>query len=102
MPPEQWDRVRELFHRALDLPPEARPHFLKDRCSDDAIRAEVETLLRGAQETQGTLDRPALEDARAAVHEVWSKSASAPLVPGSRLGSYEVLAPLGAGGMGEV
>ena len=25
-----------------------------------------------------------------------------PLTPGSRLGSYEVLAPLGAGGMGEV
>jgi hypothetical protein len=25
-----------------------------------------------------------------------------PLVPGSRLGAYEILAPLGAGGMGEV
>ncbi len=25
-----------------------------------------------------------------------------PLSPGSRLGSYEVLSPLGAGGMGEV
>ena len=25
-----------------------------------------------------------------------------PLVPGTRLGSYEIVAPLGAGGMGEV
>ena len=25
-----------------------------------------------------------------------------PLTPGTRLGSYEILAPLGAGGMGEV
>src|SRR5262245_20868978 len=32
----------------------------------------------------------------------WDRLGIVPLVPGTKLGHYEILAPLGAGGMGEV
>jgi len=38
------------------------------------------------------------------VYEPFSKHSNArlPILPGRRLGPYEILAPIGAGGMGEV
>ena len=43
---ERWERVKDLLHQALPLGPERRTDFLNDACSsDDALRAEVESLL---------------------------------------------------------
>jgi uncharacterized protein YbjT (DUF2867 family) len=39
-------RAAEVFSRALEMPTEERPRFLKEECGDDAaLRAEVESLL---------------------------------------------------------
>jgi serine/threonine-protein kinase len=43
--PESWERVKILFVSALEYPPEARGVFLRAKCSDTALLAEVERLL---------------------------------------------------------
>lgn len=46
MTPERWQRVKELFHAALELQPDERSSFLEVRCAGDAtLLAEVMSLL---------------------------------------------------------
>ncbi len=47
MPDPDFDRVAELFTRAVQLEPTERTRFLESSCGDDArLRREVETMLR--------------------------------------------------------
>ena len=46
MTAENWERVKEILHQALQLPPQERSAFLDGTCdSDSALREEVESLL---------------------------------------------------------
>jgi serine/threonine protein kinase/Tol biopolymer transport system component len=57
---KQWERIENLFHQALELPPEARPAFLQQACGADAsLRREVESLLAHESEHGITLSGPA-------------------------------------------
>jgi Tol biopolymer transport system component/predicted Ser/Thr protein kinase len=86
MTPERWRQVEALYEAALQHGPGQRADFLAGACGDDhALRREVESLL--AQDGSA-LDRPA-----------WQ---TPDLQTGSRLGRYEILGALGAGGMGTV
>ena len=98
MTPQRFQRVREIYHAALDRQSDQRAVFLEEACSDDAeLRQEVQSLL-AAQAQAGTFmaTSPA-----AALDTQPAGPAGAPL-SGRILGSYEILSPLGAGGMGEV
>ena len=91
MSPDRHDRVSELYHEASGRPPEKREAFLTEACGDDvALRAEVESLLRFEGAASPFLEKPAA--AFAARTEMRNR----------RLGPYTIIAPLGAGGMGEV
>ena len=97
--PEKWPRVRDLFHRALACSPEERAAFLQAACDDDdELRAEVESLLEVHPQAEGFLAVSPVQGGVASERRV----APPRLTPGTRLGSFEVLGPLGAGGMGEV
>ena len=101
MEPQRWQRLDALFHAALALPEAARGAFLDSVCADDALlRDELAGLLASHAET-GVLDRPppSLSDDRPTTPQTRS---SAALTAGARLGPYEVVGLLGAGGMGEV
>src|SRR5688572_10698247 len=52
---DRWDLVETLLHDALEREPSARAAFLANACPDDAVRHEVEALLR-AHEQPGVLD----------------------------------------------
>ena len=42
-----WLKVEELFHAALERPPEERPAFLDRACNGDTdLRRQVELLLK--------------------------------------------------------
>ena len=46
MTAENWERVKEILHRAMQLAPQERMAFLDETCdSDSALREEVESLL---------------------------------------------------------
>ena len=42
----RWTRVKDVFHEALDTPPESRGGFLVSACgTDTSLRLEIESLL---------------------------------------------------------
>ena len=92
--PQAWQRVRLLFHAALDVPAESRLEFVKARADDPLVLGEVISLLEAYPASQGFLSAP-FDRSQAA-------AAVAHLQPGDRLGSFEVLGLIGSGGMGEV
>ena len=98
MTPERWKEIDRLVQAALACPSEERPAFLAEACTDDeALRREVEALLAYQTQAAGFLEQPVLERAAAVLASPPEK-----LVAGSTLGRYQIIAPLGAGGMGEV
>ncbi len=98
MTPEQWQCVNELYHEAQACAPPERATFLRSRCAgDEAMFREVTSLLNADEKADGYLVTPALElEAKALATEQQT------VPPLRQLGHYEILAPLGAGGMGEV
>jgi eukaryotic-like serine/threonine-protein kinase len=98
MTPERYQRISELFDEALELAAEERAAFLRRACGADAeLFAEVERLLANQAESGEFLSRPALNVAAALLAQNQS-----PSEPGKQIKHYELLSPLGAGGMGEV
>ncbi len=96
---DRWNRVNEVFLAVANLPAEDRPAHLDAACDDDhELRSEVERLLAsdvglntGFLAPVSSLEQPsAAADGR-----------SDPFV-GRRVGSYEIQAKLGEGGMGNV
>ena len=86
MTPERRRQVEEIYHSALEREPSQRSAFLADACrTDEELRREVESLLAQGGSVLG--------------HPSW---AAWELKPGARLGPYEIVAAIGAGGMGEV
>ena len=87
--PERWRLLEELYQAAVEHPPAERALFLREACSDEDLRREVESLLRFETKGDTFLQK-----------SPWAQPAG--LAPGTRLGPYEVQSRLGAGGMGEV
>src|SRR5438552_2768206 len=98
MMPDRWQRIEELYHSAREREESQRVAFLEGACEgDEALRREVESLLAEEKRSEGFLESPALEIAAKKIAQDQTRS-----LLGQRLGSYQVLSLLGAGGMGEV
>jgi serine/threonine protein kinase len=95
---DRWVRLETVFAEALASAGDARRSYLDRACADDAeLRAEVESLLQAHQEDSGFL-----EFASDGVSPADAAGAATPLAPGTRLGPFEIVAWMGAGGMGDV
>lgn len=95
---ERWRQIDELLEAALDQPTGERAAFLAEVCADDdALRHEVESLLRADQEAENLLEAPVV-----ALAEKTLARARAEALTGREIGPYKILAQIGAGGMGEV
>ena len=88
--PERWQEVKKVLAAALERPPEERRAYLDQAFPEPALRREVESLIAAHEQGDTTLmDRPFV-------------GSNETLKAGAKLGPYEILAPLGAGGMGVV
>src|SRR6516225_6405292 len=93
---EQWRRVEEVYHEALEHRPESRAAFVTAACGGDSpLRREVESLL-AADDAESLVDQPAMDIAAELLDD------GAPLAPGTELGPYRIEKLIGAGGMGRV
>ncbi len=102
MTPEQYRRVGELYHAALELAPEARSGFLAASCGgEDELRREVESLIEADEQAEERADGfiSAKVAGVAAVMAAQQKNHS---LIGRNISHYQVLSLIGAGGMGEV
>lgn len=96
MTSDLFRRSRTVFGEAMGRPRNEREAFLREACGDDdALRAEVEALLR---ESEGQ----AFEEQVREVLSDLSGPQSVDRAPGRRAGPYELLREIGRGGMGAV
>ena len=97
---ERQRLITGLCHAALERTPSERAAFLRHACADDeALRQEIESLLRHGDDAAGFLERPAIEEVARIVS---GTSQSNTDLAGRRLGIYQIDALIGSGGMGEV
>lgn len=83
-----WVLVEELFTRALEMDPQTWANFVQSQSDDEGVQKEVLDLLHQFQANPEFLE-----------------SSPTPLqsdLPTTRIGPYEVIRPLGTGGMGHV
>jgi serine/threonine protein kinase/Tol biopolymer transport system component len=102
MSADRQRQIEELCHAALERDASDRAAFLRDACAgDEALRQEVESLLRYEDVGDRFLERPAIEEVEVA-RIVNDRSESIANLRGRRLGVYQIQARIGAGGMGDV
>lgn len=117
MTPERWQQVKAVLSEALEQPRAGRMAFLDRACGhDEALRGEVASLLIAAE---GIDSLPTARDAVAvAAHRAFGIRGTPPGAPYSAGGErdialqsalevalgqqYEIIRPLGHGGMGAV
>jgi non-specific serine/threonine protein kinase/serine/threonine-protein kinase len=93
MPADDWERLRDLFHAALERSGDERSAFLDEACGGDArVRAQIEAMVEAHEQT-ASLIKPAVSRAG---------SGDGDPATGLRIGRYEVRSTIASGGMGTV
>jgi serine/threonine-protein kinase len=97
MDPASWQKLKESFYAALDLPPGERSTYLEKLFANDPqSRAEIEALLQAHEKAGEFIEAPAFEQLQPGSPE------PEPLTEKSPIGPYRLLRELGRGGMGVV
>jgi predicted ATPase len=98
MNPDQYEKVADLYHAALEWPPEQRSAFVARACGgNESLRLEVESLLAANDAAGDFIQTSALS----VTAQSMADDEEAGTLTG-RAGAYDVLSLIGRGGMGEV
>lgn len=93
-----WEKAKDLITEVLSRAPADREAYLRERCPDAALRAEIDAMLRAYETDPDFLEQPPridhVDDGE--IDEL------ADLKPGTRVGPYVIIDRLGRGGMGQV
>jgi serine/threonine-protein kinase len=94
-PGENWQKVKEIFSRALEKDAGQRAAFLASACAGDAnLRAEVESWLDSYAEADEFIENPAFS-----VNRIFTGDAEQ---TEKHFGNYRIVREIGRGGMGTV
>ena len=98
MTPERWQQIDQLFHSALERAPQERALFITEACAgDEALKREVESLVKSHERAESFIEQPASDVAAELL-----AGGRVKLAIGEQIGHYTIMAQLGVGGMGEV
>ena len=104
--PDSWLAVKALFEQALDLPADQREAFIDAAPCDSATRAELRSLLghygTDSGTDNGTDNVTGAGAGPRTILDTPARLADLAAREGQRLGAWQIVRPLGAGGMGEV
>ncbi|MDQ3012669.1 MAG: protein kinase, partial [Acidobacteriota bacterium] len=102
MTPERWHRIEQIYHDAMKRAVNERMLFLDQVCAgDEAMHHEIVSLIVAGKQAPDFSDAPVLEAETKLLALGQAPSSAQPFI-GSQIGHYQILSPLGAGGMGEV
>jgi len=97
MKPERWQHIDQLLGDALALDSSRRAAFLDQMCAgDEELRLKIDALLAAHAQAESFIETPALAAAARSLAD------EARFMVGRKLGHYQILALVGAGGMGAV
>lgn len=89
--------ISRIYVAALEVAEQDRPSFLEQVCQGDVeLRSELESLLAYEARADGFIDRSALQIGAE------NLAAERKFLIGRQIGHYQIVARIGAGGMGEV
>ena len=92
---ERWQQINDILQAALDREPHQRAAFLDDACRGNAeLRREVESLLAHQYSAEHFLETSAMK--------VVARDLAEADLSGEQISHYQILNPIGAGGMGKV
>ena len=96
MTPERWQQIKALLESALEHDPSERDAFLDEACAgDEDLRAEVEALIDSHTRSGDFIESPAYTMLAGSLTQ-------SDLLPGQTIGPYQIIRPLGSGGMGYI
>ena len=98
MQPMRLQQVEQIFHAALDVEPEQVEALLRERCAgDESLRGEIEALLAAHHRAGEFIEIPITT-----LDERLFEDEDTDHLIGQSIGHWEVLKPIGSGGMGAV
>jgi serine/threonine protein kinase/TolB-like protein/Flp pilus assembly protein TadD len=98
MDTNDWQRIEEVFHEALELETAVRESYLAEACcGNESLRREVESLIMAFERESSFIEQPIVSLGM----KVFCGGPSGALA-GRSIGHYKVIRLLGKGGMGEV
>src|SRR5918994_6865782 len=100
---DEWRRIGVVLDRLHESRPELRDAMLEDACREQGLAVEDVRSFVDAEEQSGALpEELPLELIANTFGEAAAAAANFRLSAGQKLGPYEIVAVIGAGGMGEV
>lgn len=99
MTPERMQQIQEIYLLACERPAAERESFVRILCGSDAeLFGAVQALIVAQSTSVGFLETPVIEMAASLLADAGSGRWNS----GARVGPFEIVEQLGAGGMGEV
>jgi eukaryotic-like serine/threonine-protein kinase len=94
--PDQWQQIRSILESALELTPASRKTFLDGVCADPSLRQEIDSLLLSHDQAGANALNPG------SLSLYFEQEIRFRLLPGKRIGPYEIVEEIAQGGMGAV